>query len=344
MPRGSPTIDRATLLAKQKMDELLIDRAAPRNQDFAADFDPAITGGVRSGWHARVTPFEATPGASGSIWDLDRVELEIWWMSGQTRRSLCARRFSPQHPADKGTGDSNAHRVHSASQRGVTLLELMIAITLVAGLSTGMLMAMRTSLLTYEKTAKKLESNRRFVKTQQILSNQIAAVIPAQGLCAPGAKARPSAMPSFLSGSADALRLVTSYSIAEGARGYPQIVEYRVIPERTRQRAAGGDGAPVHGPAEHHCVSAAVHRRPAELRMCSRTIWRTAISLITSLTIKTLFSKLPGCRCGTNRRCRRECASKCALWRPEPAGFPCSNVTVPIQVTRDPRSMYDDGF
>ena len=28
--------DRATLLAKQKMDELLIDRAAPRNQDIGA--------------------------------------------------------------------------------------------------------------------------------------------------------------------------------------------------------------------------------------------------------------------------------------------------------------------
>ncbi len=78
-------IDRATLLARQKMDELLIDRAAPRNQNIAGDFDPALTGGVRSGWQARITPFEATPGGSG-FWDLDRVELEIWWMSGQTRR------------------------------------------------------------------------------------------------------------------------------------------------------------------------------------------------------------------------------------------------------------------
>ena len=85
-------IDRATLLARQKMDELLIDRAAPRNQDIAAEFDPTLTGGVRSGWHARVTPFEATPGASG-LWDLDRVELEIWWMSGQTRRTYALEGF-----------------------------------------------------------------------------------------------------------------------------------------------------------------------------------------------------------------------------------------------------------
>jgi general secretion pathway protein I len=85
-------IDRATLLAKQKMDELLIDRAAPRNQDIGAEFDPALTGGVRSGWRARVTPFEATPGANG-LWDLDRVQLEIWWMSGQTRRSYVLEGF-----------------------------------------------------------------------------------------------------------------------------------------------------------------------------------------------------------------------------------------------------------
>jgi type II secretion system protein I len=85
--------DRATLLAKQKMDELLIDRAAPRNQDLTAEFDPALTGGVRTGWRARVTPFEATPGAGSSRWDLDRIELEIWWISGPARHSFSLEGF-----------------------------------------------------------------------------------------------------------------------------------------------------------------------------------------------------------------------------------------------------------
>ena len=102
------------------------------------------------------------------------------------------------------------------SEGGVTLLELMIAITLVAGLSTGMLMAMRTSLLTYEKTAKRLESNRRFVKTQQMLSDQISAVMPVQGACL-GGDGLIVGIPSFLSGSEDSLRMVSSYSIAEGS-------------------------------------------------------------------------------------------------------------------------------
>ena len=85
--------DRGTLLAKQKMDELLLDREAPRNQDLAAEFNPALTGGVRSGWRARVTPFEATPGANGNSWNLDRVELEIWWMSGAIRHSYALEGF-----------------------------------------------------------------------------------------------------------------------------------------------------------------------------------------------------------------------------------------------------------
>ena len=85
--------DRATLLAKQKMDELLIDREAPRNQDLAAEFNPSLTGGERSGWRARVTPFEAAPGANGNSADLDRVELEIWWMTGTTRHTYALEGF-----------------------------------------------------------------------------------------------------------------------------------------------------------------------------------------------------------------------------------------------------------
>jgi general secretion pathway protein I len=84
--------DRATVLAKQKMDELLADYAAPRNQPLQGIFAPALTGNTPMGWTARVAPFEAVPGA-GSGWATDRVELEIWWMSGQTRRSFSLEGF-----------------------------------------------------------------------------------------------------------------------------------------------------------------------------------------------------------------------------------------------------------
>lgn len=80
--------DRATILAKGKMDELLIDRALPRNQMIEGAFDPSLTPGVQAGWRARVAPFEAPPGAGPGIADIDRVELEVWWMNGEARRSF----------------------------------------------------------------------------------------------------------------------------------------------------------------------------------------------------------------------------------------------------------------
>jgi len=68
--------DRATLFAKQKMDELLADRAAPRNQRIEGVFD------ARAGWAAMVTPFESLPGSGPGMWGTDRVELETWWLDG----------------------------------------------------------------------------------------------------------------------------------------------------------------------------------------------------------------------------------------------------------------------
>jgi prepilin-type N-terminal cleavage/methylation domain-containing protein len=110
-------------------------------------------------------------------------------------------------------------------EQGVTLLELMIAISLVAMLSTGMMLALRTSVQAYGKTGQRLESNRRTVGREQILSNQIGSAMAVTALCGVNGSGV-----SFLSGGPAALRLVSSYSITEGARGYPQIVEYRVLP------------------------------------------------------------------------------------------------------------------
>lgn len=119
------------------------------------------------------------------------------------------------------------------SQKGVTLLELLIAVSLVAILSTGMLFAMHTSVLAYQKTAQRLESNRRAVGIERVLAGQLGGAMAVAQPCS--AEEGPRVITSsFLSGNSAVLRLVTGFSIAEGARGYPQIVEYRVLP------AAGG--------------------------------------------------------------------------------------------------------
>jgi general secretion pathway protein J len=114
-------------------------------------------------------------------------------------------------------------------QRGFTLLELMIAITLVAALSTGMLMAMRAGLQTLEKTNNRLVSNRRVLSVEQILQHQISNAMPALGFCGTAAGGVGPAAPVF-QGTAQTLLLVSSYSMTEGARGYPRVLVLQVLP------------------------------------------------------------------------------------------------------------------
>ena len=80
--------DRAVLLARQKMDELTIATKAPKIAPFEGTWGPEVTGGLRAGWRARITPFDMPPGLSVGQAYLERIELEIWWMNGAQRRTF----------------------------------------------------------------------------------------------------------------------------------------------------------------------------------------------------------------------------------------------------------------
>lgn len=80
--------DRAVLLARSKMDELLVDDVLPRKVFVDGRFAAAEAGAMDTGWRARVTPIESAPEATDLNWVIDRIELEIWWMDGATRRSF----------------------------------------------------------------------------------------------------------------------------------------------------------------------------------------------------------------------------------------------------------------
>ena len=80
--------DRAALLGRQKMDELLLAKPLPRNAVLEGSWDNGATAGEPMGWRARLTTFEMPPGASPGSPVLDRVELEIWWMNGGQRRTF----------------------------------------------------------------------------------------------------------------------------------------------------------------------------------------------------------------------------------------------------------------
>jgi prepilin-type N-terminal cleavage/methylation domain-containing protein len=112
--------------------------------------------------------------------------------------------------------------MRSRRKKGFTLIELTISITLVAALATGMLMAMRTSLLSLEKINSRLQFNRRVMGMERILTRQIGGVMPVVSDC--GTMRAPIFM-----GTSNSFRLVSSYSMAEGARGYPQFDEFQVV-------------------------------------------------------------------------------------------------------------------
>ena len=79
--------DRAALLARHKMDELLLLPPVPTQQMVEGRFDMTQSGGVEAGWKARTGIYEAPPGAGPGVEILERVELQIWWNQGGKLRT-----------------------------------------------------------------------------------------------------------------------------------------------------------------------------------------------------------------------------------------------------------------
>lgn len=80
--------DRAALLARSKMDELLVEPEFPLGTPVEGRFDRSLTGGVEGGWRATLSRFEMPPDPAPYQQSLDRMTLEIWWMAGSERRTF----------------------------------------------------------------------------------------------------------------------------------------------------------------------------------------------------------------------------------------------------------------
>lgn len=110
---------------------------------------------------------------------------------------------------------------------GVTLIEILIAVSILALLSTGILMAMRIGFNTLDKTDAHLIHNRRVANTRRIIENQIA------GFIFTNAEFRPQPdsvnVVPFREFTQSRMRFVTTYSLAEAWRGRARIVVMQVI-------------------------------------------------------------------------------------------------------------------
>jgi prepilin-type N-terminal cleavage/methylation domain-containing protein len=148
------------------------------------------------------------------------------------------------------------------SRRGVTLLELLIAITLVSLLSTGMLFAIRTGLGALEGVQRRVNDNRRVTGAYRILEQQLGSFLPVRARCgqATGAPGNPT---MFFQGEPSVLRFVSAYSLEGAHRGHPVIVEIFVGPgDQGRGVRLLVNETPYFGPAGRRILLHAPDARP----------------------------------------------------------------------------------
>jgi hypothetical protein len=94
---------------------------------------------------------------------------------------------------------------------------------------------LRIGLNAYGKTNGRLMDNRRVAGAQRILEQELEGIVPAVGPCSGGPDAVRGPMPSgpmfgFFQAAPQTMRLVSTFSLQQGWRGRPQILELFVVP------------------------------------------------------------------------------------------------------------------
>ncbi|HEX4275346.1 MAG TPA: prepilin-type N-terminal cleavage/methylation domain-containing protein [Bryobacteraceae bacterium] len=147
-------------------------------------------------------------------------------------------------------------------EAGVTLVEILIAVSLLSLLSVGMLVAMRLGFSTMDKTDKRLVENRRVSNTRGIIENEINGFVYSVANYRP--KPKEINPITFLQTEEQSMRFVTSYSIEEAWRGRLQIAALQVIPgEKNEGVRLIVNETPYTGPEQAGQEVAAIEQGPA---------------------------------------------------------------------------------
>jgi prepilin-type N-terminal cleavage/methylation domain-containing protein len=120
-------------------------------------------------------------------------------------------------------------------QSGVTLLEVVIAVSLLSLLIAGVMTSLRLGVNALGRTNNRLMANRRVAGAQRVLHEQLAGFMPVIAVYSANPQAPPTAKAMFFQGEPESMRFVSSYSLQEGARGIPRILEFQVIPGENAQ-------------------------------------------------------------------------------------------------------------
>jgi len=87
--------DRAAMLARTKMNDLLLDVTLPFEGQVEGSFEEGHTA-APSGWKAVLKPFDVPPNAGPGTQILQQVALQVWWQPPTgTRRSIVVEAYRP---------------------------------------------------------------------------------------------------------------------------------------------------------------------------------------------------------------------------------------------------------
>jgi len=240
-------------------------------------------------------------------------------------------------------------------EAGVTLIEVLVAVTLLSLLSLGMVMAMRIGLAAYSKTEDKLMDIRKVAGAQRILQSELEGLVPAYAMCGAGQGGTGTRAVLF-QGAPDRMWMVTTFSLHEGWRGRPQILQMFVMPDESGGVRLAVNEIPYTGQigAGQYCSGTIA---------VPGTITRLAQMIPTPPEAQTfvLADKLAYCR--FSYYSPSAMMYEPPAWRPEWAakGWPLAiriemapetidpsrlqpiTVTAPIRVRRDADKVYTDG-
>jgi len=105
------------------------------------------------------------------------------------------------------------------SRRGVTLIELLVAMTLFSLLSVAAFFSLRTGISTLDRTRAHVAQSRRQLGAQRAIERIFAGLVPV-----PAEYSR-DRVELFFQGQPGQMRFCTMHSLAGGVRGAPTIVE-----------------------------------------------------------------------------------------------------------------------
>ncbi len=71
--------DRAVMLARTKMNDLLLDVNLPFDGSVDGGFVAEQSGGMESGWKAELKPYDVPPNAGPGTVVLQEIGVEVWW-------------------------------------------------------------------------------------------------------------------------------------------------------------------------------------------------------------------------------------------------------------------------